>query len=73
MPYTYFRIAEKDTSSPVFKMKLVELEQKHHRSNPATYILWVDDKLKEGEKVISSLNCPMHTTFLHQLRSTKAL
>jgi hypothetical protein len=36
-------------------------------------LLWVDDKLAEGEKVISSLNCPMHTTFLHQLISTSAL
>lgn len=73
MPYTYFRIEHKDTSTGIYYMKLKEIRQKDFKSNPATEILWVDDKLKEGDKVISSLNCPMHTTFLHQLKSTEAL
>ncbi len=73
MPYTYFRILEKDTSSSTFYIKLKELPQYPYGSNPATEILWVDDKLKEGEKVITSLNCPMHTTFLHQLTSNAGL
>jgi hypothetical protein len=73
MPYTYFRILEKEVSEGLVFMRLKELPQYQYRSNPATEILWVDDKLKEGEKVIGSLNCPMHTTFLHQLTSTKAL
>jgi hypothetical protein len=73
MPYTYFRIVEKDTSSSTFYIKLKELPQHQYASNPATEIVWVDDKLREGEKVITSLNCPMHTTFLHQLTSTSGL
>ena len=73
MPYTYFRIEEKDTSGNIFYMRLKEIPHKEFRSNPATEILWVDDKLAEGDKVISSLDCPMHTTFLHQLKSTEAL
>jgi hypothetical protein len=36
MPYTYFRIEKKDTSTPIFYMKLKELKQKEFRSNPAT-------------------------------------
>lgn len=73
MPYTYFRIEERDDSSNIVRLKLKEIPAKEFKSNPATEILWVDDKLKEGEKVIGSLSCPMHTTFLHQLKSTAEL
>ena len=78
MPYTYFQVIssevveEKGQKIAYIRLREIELSTQY-KSNPASYILWIDDKLKEGEKVIGSLECPMHTTFLHQIKSNKEL
>lgn len=73
MPYTRFRITEKDKSNSIWKITLEEIVDNDYQSNFCTYILWVDDKLKEAKKVIASLNCPIQNTFFVQLVSNQKL
>jgi hypothetical protein len=73
MPYTRFRITEKDISDDIWKITLEEIVDKDYSSNICTYILWVDDKLKEAKKVIASLNFPIQNTFFIQLVSNQKL
>lgn len=73
MPYTRFRITEKDKSNNIWKITLEEIVDNDYQSNFCTYILWVDDKLKEAKKVIASLNCPIQNTFFVQLVSNQKL